>query len=77
MSSLDDYIVHVGLDVAVQLVGEAKLYRTLISGSCIFQPEGHSFVGACTERGDKCGFDLVFFLEGDLVIARLAIKEGE
>jgi hypothetical protein len=50
---------------------------SLVSGSFVLQPEGHSCVGICTKRGDECCLDLVFFLEGNLIAARVAIKEGE
>jgi hypothetical protein len=61
----------------MQLISKAHLNRALIGRSCIFQPERHSFVGLCPERGDECGFDLIFLLERSLVISRIAIKEAE
>jgi hypothetical protein len=49
----------------------------LIRGSYVLQPEGHNLVGICSKRGDEYCLDLVFFLEGNLMLAQVAIKEGE
>jgi hypothetical protein len=49
----------------------------LIGGSCILQPEGHGCVCICPKGGDECHFDLIFFLESDLVVTRVAVEEGE
>jgi hypothetical protein len=49
----------------------------LIGFTCVFQPERHSFVSVCPEQGDERGFDLIFLLERNLVISRIAIKEAE
>jgi hypothetical protein len=49
----------------------------LIGGSCILQPEGHGGVGICSKGGDKCYLDLVFFLESNLVVTRVAVEESE
>jgi hypothetical protein len=53
----------------MQLISKAHLNRALIGRSCVFQPERHSFVSVCTERGDERGFDLIFLLERNLVIS--------
>jgi hypothetical protein len=75
VSSLDDHVIHVSFNIAVQLISEAELDGSLICGSCVLQPEGHSFVGVCSKRGDERCLDLVFFLEGNLMVARVAVKE--
>jgi c-di-GMP-binding flagellar brake protein YcgR len=49
----------------------------LIGGPCILQPEGHGGVGICSKGGDECCLDLVFFLESDLVVTRVAVEEIE
>jgi hypothetical protein len=38
-SGLDDHVIHVGFNVAVQLVHEAQLDGPLVDGSCVLQPE--------------------------------------
>jgi hypothetical protein len=53
----------------MQLIREAHLDRTLIGCSCVFQPEGHSFVGICPVRGDEHCLDLVLLLERNLMIS--------
>jgi hypothetical protein len=59
------------------LISEALLGGSLVGSSCVLQPEGHSYISICTKRGDEHCLDLVFFLEGNLLVARVAIKEGE
>jgi hypothetical protein len=49
----------------------------MIGGSCVLQPKGHSCVGICTEQGAERRLDLSFFLEGNLMVARVAIMETE
>ena len=49
----------------------------MISGSCILEAEGHSFVCICSKLGDEGRFDLVFLFEGNLVVSLVAVKEGE
>jgi hypothetical protein len=41
------------------------------------QPEGHGCVGISSKGGDECCLDLVFLLESDLVVTRVAVKERE
>jgi hypothetical protein len=65
---LDDHVIHVGFDVPMQLISKAHLDRALIGCSCVFQPEGHSFVSICLVWGDECGLDLIFLRERNLVI---------
>ena len=56
-------IIDVSLDeVVATLVVEALLNGSLISGSSIFESEGHGGVAICTERSNKGCFDLVVFL---------------
>ena len=66
---LDDHIIHVGFDIAVQLLSEVELDCPLIGSHHILQPKGHSFViDICTVWGDEYNFDLILFLEDDLLI---------
>jgi hypothetical protein len=61
----------------MQLISKTHLNRVLIGCSCIFLPERHSFVSVCPDWGDECCFDLIFLLERNLVISRIAIKKAE
>jgi hypothetical protein len=61
----------------MQLISEAHLDCALIGCSIIFQPERHSLVGVCPEWGDKRGLYLIFLLEHDLMVPRIAVKEAE
>jgi hypothetical protein len=76
-SGLDDHVIHVSFNVAVQLIREAQLDGPLIGGSCVLQPEGHRGVCVCSKEGDERHFDLVFLLESYLMITRVAVEEGE
>ena len=49
----------------------------MISCLGILEPKGHGGVAVHTEGHDEGCLDLVFFLEGDLVIAGVTIEEGE
>jgi hypothetical protein len=49
----------------------------LIGGTCILQPKGYGCVCICSKEGDERCLDLVFFLESDLVITRVAVEERE
>ena len=60
----------------MQLVGKTQLYRPLVGGSYILQPKRQGLVGVCPVRGDEFRLDLIFFFEGDLVVARVTVKEG-
>ena len=73
----DDHIIDVGFDIAVDLLVEAHLDGPLISCSGILESEGHSFVAVCTKRCNERRLYLVFFLEGDLMIAGVTVKERE
>src|SRR6185312_17241152 len=57
----DNDVVNIGFNIAMQLIGEAQLYRTLVDSASILQPKGHGFVGVCPVRGDEGRPDLVFF----------------
>ena len=43
----------------------------------VLESKGQGGVAVCTEGRDERRLDLVFFLEGDLVIAGVTVKEGE
>ena len=59
------------------LLIEAHLDGPLVCRPSVLEFEGHGGVVVGTERRDERRLDLVFFLEGDLVIAKVTIKEGE
>ena len=56
---------------------EAHLNGSLIGCPGVLESEGHGGVAVCTEGCDERCLDLVFFLEGDLVIAGVTVEEGE
>jgi hypothetical protein len=47
----------------------------LISCTHTFESEGHGCVIKCTKRSDERCLDLVFHLEGDLMIPLIAVKK--
>ena len=59
------------------LLIEAHLDGPLIGRPSILESEGHGGIVVRTETHDERRLDMVFFLEGDLVIARVTVKEGE
>ena len=44
--------------------------------SCVLEPKRHGLVVVCPVWGDECRLDLVFFFQGNLVIALIAVEEG-
>jgi hypothetical protein len=77
VSGLDDHIIHIDFDILVVLLLEADLDSLLIGSVCVLQPERHHHVAVGTERGDEHGCLLVFFLDCDLVVPGVAVKEAE
>jgi hypothetical protein len=77
VSSLDDYIIHVGFDVLVELSLETDLDSSLVGSIGILEPERHGRVAVGAERGDEHGLLLVFFLDSDLVVPGVAVEEAE
>jgi hypothetical protein len=69
--------MHIGFDVLVELLLEASLDSSLVGGADVLQPEGHGRVAVRVKRGDERGLLLVFFLDSDLVVPGVAIKEAE
>ena len=49
----------------------------MISHPDVLESKGHGGVAICNEGCDERRPDLIFFLEGDLVIAGVTVKEGE
>ena len=49
----------------------------LIGHPGVLHSKGHGGVAVRTERHDERCLDLVFFLEGNLVIAGVTVEEGE
>ena len=74
---LDDHIINVSFDVAADLLIEAHLSGPLIGRPSVLESEEHGGVAVCTEGRDERCLDLVFFLEGNLVVARVTVKEEE
>ena len=65
----DDHIVDVSFDVEAYLLIEALLDGPLVGRPGVLEFKGHGGVAVHTEGHDERRLDLVFFLEGDLVIA--------
>ena len=63
------------LPCACLVLGQGRLDGTLVSSPNVFQPEGCGVVAECAERRDECRLLLIFFRQGDLVIARVTIQE--
>ena len=59
------------------LLIKAHLDGPLISRPSILESKGHGSVAVRTEGCDERRLDLVFFLEGDLMITGVKVKEGE
>ena len=59
------------------LLIEAHLDSPLISRPGVLESEGHGGVAIRTEGRNERRLDLVFFLEGDLVITGVTVEEGE
>ena len=74
---LNHHVIDVSLDVAADLLIEVHLDGPFIGHPGVLESEGHGSVAICTEGHDERCLDLVFFLEGDLVIAGVTDKEGE
>ena len=59
------------------LLTEAHLDGPLVDCPGVLESEGHGGIAICTKRRDERRLDLVIFLEGYLVIARVTIEKGE
>jgi hypothetical protein len=77
VSGLDNHIIHVSLDVLVELSLETDLDSSLVGSAGVLQPERHGCVAVGTERGDERGLLLVFFLDSNLVVPGVAVEEAE
>jgi hypothetical protein len=77
VSGLDDHAVHIGFDILVELSLETGLDSSLVGGAGVFQPERQGRVAVGAERGDERGLFPVFFLDNNLVVPRVAVKEAE
>jgi hypothetical protein len=56
---------------------ETGLDSSLVSGVGVLQPKRHSRVAVGAERVDELGLLLVFFLDSNLVVPRVAVEEAE
>ena len=56
---------------------EANLDGPLIGRPGVLESEGHGGVAVCLKRHDEQCLDLVFFLEGNLMIAEVTIEKGQ
>jgi hypothetical protein len=62
LRGLDDDVVDVDLDIATDLLLQARLHAPLIGGSHVLQPERHRRVAVYPVRGDEHSFVLIFDL---------------
>jgi hypothetical protein len=76
VSGLDDHVVHISLDVLVLFI-ETLLDSSLVGSAGVLQPERHCRVAVGAKRCDERGLLLVFFLDSDLVVPRVAVEEAE
>jgi hypothetical protein len=77
ISGLDDHVIHVGFNILVELLLEAGLDSLLVGGVGVLQLERHRRVAIGAEQGDERGLLLVFFLDSNLVVPGVAVKEAE
>jgi hypothetical protein len=62
LRELDDDVVNIDLDVAADLLLQARLHTPLIGGSGVLEPEGHRHVVVYPVRGDESCLVFVFNL---------------
>jgi hypothetical protein len=77
VSSLDDHVLHIVFDILIELLLEVGLDSSLVCSAGVLQSERHCLVAVGAEQGDERDFLLVFFLDTDLVVARVAVEEAE
>jgi hypothetical protein len=78
LPSFYHHIINVGFDkVILYLVLKTVLDGTLVCGPRILEPERHYRVAVGAKRHDEGRFDLVIFVESDLVITKVAIEKGQ
>jgi hypothetical protein len=53
----------------------SPLYTPLVGFTHTFESEGHSFITKCAKRSDEGCLDLVFYLERNLMIPRVAVDK--
>jgi hypothetical protein len=73
----DNHVIHIRFDVLVELLLEAGLDSSLVGGAGVLQLERHCHVAVGTKWGDERGHLLVFFLDSDLMVPRVAVEEVE
>jgi hypothetical protein len=73
-----DYIIDVGFDqVILDLISKAVLDSMLVRGPRVLKHERHSRVAVGAKRCNKGRLNLIVLVESNLVITRVAIKEGQ
>jgi hypothetical protein len=78
LPSFYHHIINVGFDkVILYFILKIVLDGTLVRGPHILEPERHCRVAVGAKRHDEGRFDLVVFVESDLVITRVAIEKGQ
>ena len=69
------HIIYINLNFFPQLRLEHPCHHSLISGSCVLQPEWHYFVMVVPNRGNKSRFFLIIQGQRYLMITLEGIQE--
>jgi hypothetical protein len=77
VSGLHNHVIHVSLDVLVELFLETLLDSSLVGSAGVLQPERHCRVAVGAKRGDECSLLLVFLLDSVLVVPGVTVEEAE
>jgi hypothetical protein len=77
VSGLYDHIIHISLEVLVELFLKTFLDSSLVGGTGVLQPERHCCGAVGAKRGDEHGLHMVFFIDSDLVVPGVAVEEAE
>jgi hypothetical protein len=73
--SLYDHVDNVHFSIVPNLWMQTLLYTPLVSCTCAFKSEGHSCITKCTKSSNEGCLNLVFYVEGNLMIPGIVVKE--
>ena len=74
--SLDYHIINIGFNIMTNLLAQASLDRALVCRSSVLEPKWHSRIAVGAKWSDKGSLALVFFMERNLMVTRVAINKG-
>jgi hypothetical protein len=78
LPSFHNHVIDVGFEqVILDLISKALLDSTLVCGPDILKPERHSHVAIGIKRCNEGRLDLIFLVESNLVITRVAIEKRQ